>query len=122
MFGLGAALLMAIGGGLGIIGAAKSSSAAKQAAKTQQKAAEQAMAYQTQMYQLAQQLYAPYIARGQQTSNTLGRLMAAPGGSRYAAPPTPPATGLIPFDQFGVGTPKRATPPSRMTLSQFTGF
>lgn len=84
-----------------LVGAKKASDASKQAAATQNASAQQAMAYQQQMYGQAQNLYAPYLARGQQTSATLGRLMAPPAGSRYAAPPPPPAQGLMPFSQLG---------------------
>lgn len=129
MIGTAAAIALGVGSainaGTQLYGAKKASDASKQAAATQNAAAQQALAYQQQMYGQAQNLYAPYIARGQQTSNTLGRLMAAPSGSRYAAPPTPPAQGLMPFNQFGgygMGTQAQPTRQPTMTLSQFGGL
>jgi len=104
---------MAIGTGLAIgIAAAASAGSQIYAAKTASKAAKDAAKIQTQGADRAMgavdSALGPWVRKGRETASTLGRLTAAPPGSRFAAPdPTmaPPAqgpsTGARPMPQGG---------------------
>ena len=76
------------------VGAKVSSNSAKKAAQTQQVATDKAMAVNDKMWEETKALHAPYLAYGNAATNTLGRLLLPPSGSKFAAPAlTAPAPG-----------------------------
>lgn len=100
---------LAIGGlasaGAGIAGAKMQSSAAKKAAETQQRAADQAMAVQRDVYRDQMAMNQPYVQVGQQAIGTLGRLLGAPEGARFAAPALQPQPIAIPGSGARMSSP-----------------
>lgn len=101
---LPALALPAIGAGInfltGIFGAKKQSDAAKDAARLQAQAAQQAMA-------MMQQVYSPYVTAGGQSMNTLARLMTP--GVPYSAPMQAADAARF-WPQQPVGAPTMAVP------------
>lgn len=86
-----------------IYGAKKASSAAKDAAKIQTDAADKAQ----RQYD---DVFSPYLNAGRTATSTLGRLVSAPPGARFAAPdptqarqPQPPPDRAIPRRSMGGG-------------------
>jgi hypothetical protein len=71
----GAAL---IGGGASLLGGLLGNDAAKDAAKAQQRAAEQALAFQRQQYEMGLGMNEPYRVTGTGALNTLARLYGLP--------------------------------------------
>lgn len=85
-------------------GAHKAASASKDAAKLQTAAADRASKIYDDTYQ-------PYLNKGRESISTLGRLTAAPAGSRYAAPdPTRPPQSAPPAPRPGMSGPPRPAP------------
>ena len=81
---IGLGVAAAAQGGAAIYSAKQGSKAAKQAAKTQTEHADRGMA-------AVDYALGPWVNKGRETASTLGRLTAAPSGSRFAAPdPTMP--------------------------------
>lgn len=76
-----------------VAGAKIASSASKKAAKQQTQAVDRAQGIVTNTL-------SPYVNKGREAISTLGRLTAAPAGSRYAAPdPTRPPAPQPPMAQ-----------------------
>jgi hypothetical protein len=73
--------------GTQLAGSAMQASAAKKAAKTQAAAGDRALEVQREVYNDQRGMMQPYVQAGQQSIGTLGRLMGAPEGARFAAPP-----------------------------------
>lgn len=77
----------AIAAGTSIASAKMASNSAKNAAKIQAQSGREANTLAGSIYGQQQRMQSPYMAIGQNAAMTLGRLMGAPQGSRYAAPP-----------------------------------
>lgn len=101
--GIGEAMLISslIGGGASVAGAAIGSHAAGKAADTQAASADKALALEREMYQQAQQNYAPYLALG---SSTLPKLLSLAGSST----PNLGLPGNV-ANPYGSGTPSWAS-------------
>jgi hypothetical protein len=86
-------------------GAKKQADAAKGAARDQQAAGDRALAANQAVYQDQRSMMAPYVQAGQSSASALGRLLAPPAGSRYAAAPLP-ALGPGPFAGGNTAMPR----------------
>jgi hypothetical protein len=88
-----------IGGGASLGSALISRSAAKGAAKDQQRAAEQSAAVMRQIYGDQTALMGPYVQAGHSAVGTLGRLLTPGAGAQYASAAPQPFT--LPSQQAG---------------------
>lgn len=113
---IGTSLALGLGlAGLGanaatqVIGAKKASSAAKDAAKFQTEAADKAQGHYDRAFQVASDLYAPYLSSGRTAASSLGRLVTPGPGAKYAAA-DPTMRPLPPTMRPG---PQGAAPPTQ---------
>lgn len=94
-----------IGAGASLGSAAIGARAAGKASKTQAQAADRVAGIHRDIYGQQMGLMSPYVGAGHSSISTLGRLLAPPGGSRFAAP-APMAPG---FGGPDMGTPATIT-------------
>lgn len=102
----------ALAGGTRLASAKMGSKAAKDAAKIQSRAADEAMGFTRQAYGDMGRVLSPYLAGGGTAFNTISRLVAPPMGARYAA--TPPSMEQA-TTMGGLRRMRPASPPAFMT-------
>jgi len=90
--------------GASVASAKMSSNAANKAAGMQQQSSNNALDFQRNIYNQQMQMQSPWVGLGQQSAMTLGRLMGAPSGSQFAAPPMQAPIGMGGPTPWGMGS------------------